>query len=68
LTTTFCCDNITTKGGEIVNVTRIWLRDIRVKMKLSQREAAEKMGISQQYYAMIEVGERQKKNRYSDFV
>ncbi len=38
---------------------RSWLKKYRKKNKLSQQEMANKLEISQQYYAFIENGERQ---------
>ena len=40
---------------------RVYLREIREKIGLSQQQVAEKLGISQNYYCMIETGDRQKK-------
>ena len=39
---------------------RKWLKDIRNEKGLSQQNVAEQLGIRQQYYCMIENGERQK--------
>ena len=40
---------------------RDWLKKLRDDIGMSQRNVADKIGISQQYYALIENGERQKK-------
>ena len=40
---------------------REWLKGQRLKQNLTQAQVAEKMGISESYYAFIESGERQKK-------
>ena len=40
---------------------RAYLKDLREKARLSQKEVAEKLGISQNYYSAIETGERQKR-------
>lgn len=39
---------------------RYWLKKLRTKNNLKQNEIAEKLGISQGYYNLIETGERQK--------
>lgn len=39
---------------------RKYLVDLRVKNGLSQQDVANRIGISRQYYQMIENGERQK--------
>ncbi len=39
---------------------REWLKKLRVKKNLSQQNVAKQLGIRQQYYCMIENGERQK--------
>lgn len=39
---------------------RGWLKELRVEKNLSQQNVAEQLGIRQQYYCMIENGERQK--------
>ena len=39
---------------------RNYLKSKREKLGLSQSEIANKLGISQNYYSMIETGERQK--------
>lgn len=49
--------NYNRKRGESV---REWLKNLRKEKGLSQQEIAEKMEISQNYYSMIETGERQK--------
>ncbi len=38
---------------------RLWLRGYREKVGLTQEDIAEKLGISQNYYADIENGKRQ---------
>lgn len=40
---------------------RSYLKTLREKLSLTQQQAAELLGISQNYYCMIETGERQKK-------
>lgn len=40
---------------------RDYLKKLRTKRALSQQNVADLMGLSQQYYNMIENGERQKK-------
>lgn len=40
---------------------RNYLVDLRMKQNESQQNVADAIGISRQYYAMIESGERQKK-------
>lgn len=37
---------------------RYWLRNLRVENKLSQQELADLLGISQNYYCLIETGDR----------
>ncbi|MBE6598731.1 MAG: helix-turn-helix transcriptional regulator [Ruminococcaceae bacterium] len=37
---------------------REWLKEIRKKLGLSQHEAAKAAGISQSYYAAVEIGTR----------
>ena len=39
---------------------RKWLKNLRREAKIKQSEIAEKLNISQGYYAMIENGERKK--------
>lgn len=39
---------------------RDYLVELRLKQGLSQQDVAERLGISRQYYQMIERGERQK--------
>lgn len=39
---------------------REYLVEMRNKIGMSQQDVAERMGISRQYYQMIETGERQK--------
>ena len=39
---------------------RSWLKTLRCKKGLSQQEIADKLEIAQQYYSLIENGERQK--------
>lgn len=38
---------------------REWLKNIRTEKGLSQQSVAESLGIAQQYYSLIENGERQ---------
>lgn len=38
---------------------RKWLRELRVSNKMSQRNVAERLSITQQYYSCIESGQRQ---------
>lgn len=40
---------------------RKWLKELREKFDMSQQNVAEQLGISQNYYSMIESGERQSK-------
>ena len=40
---------------------RDYLVELRLKKGLSQQDVAERLGISRQYYQMIERGERQKR-------
>lgn len=39
---------------------RTWLKTLRCEKSLSQQEIADKLEIAQQYYSLIENGERQK--------
>ncbi len=39
---------------------RKWMQEKREERKLTQQNVADKLGISKQYYQMIETGERQK--------
>lgn len=39
---------------------REWLKVLRCKLNFSQQEIANKLDIAQQYYSLIENGERQK--------
>ena len=39
---------------------REWLKQKRLENKMSQQNVAEKLGITQQYYNLIECGERKK--------
>ena len=36
----------------------MWLKDLRLKCGMSQKTVADRSGISQQYYAFIESGDR----------
>ena len=40
---------------------RLYLKTLRESSGMSQQEVADKIGISKQYYQMIESGERQRK-------
>ena len=40
---------------------RVYLKNLRERKNMSMQEAADAIGISRQYYQMIEAGERQKK-------
>lgn len=40
---------------------RIWLKKLRAKKSLSQKEIGRQLNISESYYNLIENGERQKK-------
>lgn len=51
---------IATKCGEGVIELRDYLIKLRNEKRLSQQDVARKLGISRQYYQMIETGERQK--------
>ena len=44
------------KGGEAL---REYLKKLRQDMRMSQQAVADKMGVYQSYYNMIETGERQ---------
>lgn len=39
---------------------REWLKEKRNKAGMTQQETADKLGLTRQYYAMIESGQRQK--------
>lgn len=39
----------------------MWLKNLREERKMTQKEVASKLGISESYYCSIERGERQKK-------
>lgn len=41
-----------------INVTRIWLKEIRDKKGLSQEDVANQSNIERPYYTMIEQGKR----------
>ena len=45
-------------GGEKM---RTWLKELRRTSKMSQQNVADLLGITQQYYNLIESGERQSK-------
>lgn len=38
---------------------RTWLKDKREELGFTQQQIAEKLGLSQQYYSLIEAGNRQ---------
>ena len=40
---------------------RTWLKELRISRNMTQKEMAQKMGITEAYYALIENGQRQKK-------
>ena len=40
---------------------RKWLKDLRSEKRMSMKEVASKLGISESYYCAIENGERQKR-------
>lgn len=40
---------------------REWLKKLRVEKEMTMSEMAEKLGISESYYCLIENGERQKR-------
>lgn len=40
---------------------RDWLKNLREDRKMTQKDVASKLGISESYYCSIERGERQKK-------
>lgn len=40
---------------------RTYLKNIRTHSKLSQNDIAKKLGVTRQYYSLIESGDRQKK-------
>lgn len=39
---------------------RTWLRDLRIRRSLSQKDVAAQLEVTQQHYALIEQGKRQK--------
>ena len=41
-----------------INIKRLWLRNKREEFKLTQQQMADKLGITQQYYSLIENGGR----------
>ena len=40
---------------------RDWLKDARLKQRLTQKQMADALGITEAYYSRIECGDRQKK-------
>lgn len=40
---------------------RTWLKELRTERGMTQKEMAQKIGITEAYYALIENGQRQKK-------
>lgn len=46
------------QGGDVI--LRNYLVELRSQKGLSQQDVADKLGITRQYYQMIETGERQK--------
>ena len=46
---------------EVINEVRDYLKKMREEKGLSMQDVADKIGISRQYYQMIENGERQRK-------
>lgn len=40
---------------------RAWLKDARLQQRLTQRQMADAIGVTESYYCMIEGGDRQKK-------
>lgn len=46
---------------EISTIKRTWLKDLREEKQLTQQNVADMLGISKQYYQLIEAHERQKK-------
>lgn len=50
--------DITEKGGEQM---RDWLKEARLKQRLTQKQMADALGITEAYYSRIESGDRQKK-------
>lgn len=53
----FCQLNVALMEGEQM---RKWLKNLRNQHKYSQQNVAEYLGITRQYYRLIETGERQK--------
>lgn len=40
---------------------REWLKDARLEQRLTQKQMADAIGVTESYYCMIEGGDRQKK-------
>lgn len=40
---------------------REWLKDTRLQQRLTQKQMADAIGVTESYYCMIEGGDRQKK-------
>lgn len=40
---------------------REWLKDTRLQQRLTQKQIADAIGVTESYYCMIEGGDRQKK-------
>lgn len=40
---------------------REWLKDARLQQRLTQKQMADAIGVTESYYCMIEGGDRQKK-------
>lgn len=53
------CDNIAIRDIKEAQILRKWLIELRNKNGVTQSVMAEKLGLSQSYYAQIETGERQ---------
>ena len=49
------------KVDKVVIIMREWLRKLREEKQLTQQNVADMLGISKQYYQLIEAHERQKK-------
>lgn len=49
------------KVDKVVMIMREWLRKLREEKQLTQQNVADMLGISKQYYQLIEAHERQKK-------
>jgi transcriptional regulator with XRE-family HTH domain len=57
----FCQQGVDKARTEVMNRVREYLKKMREEKGLSMQDVADKIGISRQYYQMIENGERQRK-------